>query len=42
MLMILRYVVISFFSITAVSLLSYQMIAFTHAIMDLCFHKKMK
>ncbi|WP_445487575.1 hypothetical protein [Niallia sp. 03133] len=40
MLMIFRYIIISFFSLTAVSLLGYQMIEFTHAIIDVLLNKK--
>ncbi|WP_268877086.1 hypothetical protein [Niallia nealsonii] len=40
MMIFLRYAIISFFSITAVSLLGFQLVEFTHAIIDAYFNKK--
>lgn len=40
MMIFLRYAIISFFSITAISLLGFQLVEFVHAIMDAYFNKK--
>jgi len=40
MMIFLRYAIISFFSITALSLIGFQLVEFTHAIIDAYFNKK--